>query len=32
MPVMTPTGTYTFDQCFDPDKLLDEVYEEVGLK
>jgi hypothetical protein len=32
MPVMTPTGIYTFDQYFDPDKLLDEVYEEVGLK
>jgi len=31
MPVMTPTGTYTLDQCFDPDELLEEVYEEAGL-
>ena len=31
MPVMTSTGTYTIDQYFDPDELLDEVYEEVGL-
>jgi hypothetical protein len=31
MPVMTPTGTYTLDQHFDPDELLDEVYEEIGL-
>ena len=31
MPVMTPTGTYTIDQYFDSDELLDEVYEEVNL-
>jgi hypothetical protein len=29
MPVMTPTGTYTLDECFDPEALVDEVLEEL---
>jgi hypothetical protein len=26
---MTPTGTYTLDECFDPEALVDEVLEEL---
>ena len=29
MPVMTPVGTYTIDECFDPEALVDEVLEEL---
>ena len=29
MPIITPTGTYTLDEYFDPEELVDEVLEEL---